>query len=426
MSIVPLSEQTLSARGAGACACCDTVAFTKQSSVITRRAVFGGITGATILGHWTPVGHAAPSLSPIEKPDLQIGFVPISCAAPLIMAHAKGFFSEEGLNVHLKKISGWALIRDRLLDGELDASHMLSPMPIALSLGMGNQPQPVRVLTMQNTNGQAITLALKHHARRDPRQWKGMKFAIPFEYSMHNLLLRAYLAKHGLDPDNDVILRVTSPPDMVANLRAGNIDGFLGPEPFNQRAVVEEVGFIHILTADIWDGHPCCAFGVTEAFISSHPNTSAALQRAMIRAAVYMQDPNNRVEAAQIMSRPDYVNQPKFVINQSLTGHYADGLGNVCNNLHRSGYTPFPYYSMALWIMQQMSRWGYLKQSVDYKESAESIFLLNSARDQARNLGIQLSNDRQGNYPNFVVNGEIFDPNRMSPFSGSTTAKGNF
>ena len=118
---------------------------------------------------------------------------------------------------------------------------------------------------------------MKHKDKRDPKYWKGMKFAVPFDYSMHNYLLRYYLAEHGLDPDTDVQIRSVPPPEMVANLRADNIDGFLAPDPINQRAVYDGVGFIHILSKEIWDGHPCCAFAASKEFVTSSPNTYAAL-----------------------------------------------------------------------------------------------------------------------------------------------------
>ena len=158
----------------------------------------------------------ADERGPLEKTNLKIGFIPINCATPLIMADPLGLYREQGLSVSLQKTAGWALVRDNMLNGELDASHMLAPMPLAISMGLGSNPQPMRVATIQNINGQAIVLALKHKENRDPKNWKGFKFAIPFEYSMHNFLLRYYLAEHGLDPDRDVQLRVTPPAEMLS------------------------------------------------------------------------------------------------------------------------------------------------------------------------------------------------------------------
>ena len=137
----------------------------------------------------------------IEKKDLKVGFIPITCATPLIMSSPLGFYEKQGLNVTLVKTAGWALIRDKVMNKEYDASHLLAPMPLAISLGVGSGALPMNVATIQNSNGQAITLALKHKDNRDPKNWKGFKFAVPFEFSMHNFLLRYYLAEHGLDPD---------------------------------------------------------------------------------------------------------------------------------------------------------------------------------------------------------------------------------
>lgn len=154
-----------------------------------------------------------------EKTDLKIGFIPITCATPIIMAEPMGFYKKHGLNVSVIKTAGWAVVRDKAINKEYDAAHMLSPMPLALSLGAGSDPIPFRMPAVENINGQAITLANKHKDKRDPKQWKGFKFAVPFDYSMHNFLLRYYVAEHGLDPDHDIQIRVVPPPEMVANLR---------------------------------------------------------------------------------------------------------------------------------------------------------------------------------------------------------------
>jgi nitrate/nitrite transport system substrate-binding protein len=354
---------------------------------------------------------AAETSGTLEKKDLRIGFIPINCATPLIMADPMGLYREQGLNVSLIKTAGWALVRDQMLNGELDVSHFLSPMPLAISMGLGSSPQPMRVATIQNTNGQAITLALKHKDNRNPRNWKGFKFAIPFEYSMHNFLLRYYLAEYGLDPDQDVQLRVTPPAEMIANLRAGNIDGFLGPDPFNQRAVYDEIGFIHILTKDIWNGHPCCALGVSETFIAQNPNTFAALYRAILKAAALAGDPTKRADIAKAIASPQYLNQPEIVIRQGLTGRFADGLGHVQDEPDRTGFDPMPWYSMATWMLTQMKRWGYVKQEIDYKALAEQVFLLTDACRQMQQLGMPVPPDALASgYRSFEIMGRTFDP----------------
>ncbi|RYG10202.1 MAG: nitrate ABC transporter substrate-binding protein [Burkholderiales bacterium] len=352
----------------------------------------------------------------LEKTNLKIGFIPITCATPLIMAHPLGFYKQQGLNVEVTKTAGWALIRDKMINKEYDATHFLSPMPLAISMGLGSNATPMNVATIQNINGQAITMALKHKDNRDPKNWKGFKFAIPFEFSMHNFLLRYYLAEAGLNPDTDVQLRVVPPAEMVANLRAGNIDGFLGPDPFNQRAVFEEVGFIHLLTRDIWNGHPCCAFGTSTEFIQKNPNTFAALYRSVLTAAAMAHDPKNRELIAKVIAPAQYLNQPEAVLNQVLTGKFADGLGNVKNVPDRADFEPMPWQSMAVWMLTQMKRWGYVKGEVNYKQIAEKVFLITDAKKRMLELGQPVP---EGAYPKFRIMGKEFDAAKADAYAKS-------
>ena len=355
-----------------------------------------------------------------EKPELKIGFIPITCATPLIMADPLGFYREQGLKVSLIKTAGWALIRDKMLNKEHDASHFLSPMPLATSMGLGSAQQPMRVMTVQNINGQAITLANKHKDKRDPKQWKGFKFAVPFDYSMHNFLLRYYVAEHGLDPDTDIQIRVTPPPEMVANLRAGNIDGYLGPDPFNQRAVYDEIGFIHVLSKELWDGHPCCAFGTSEAFIKENPNTFAALYRSILTAARMAREAKNRPLIAKVISPPNYLNQPETVIEQVLTGTFADGLGSVKKVPDRADFDPFPWHSMAVWILTQMKRWGYVKGDVNYKQIAEQVFLVTDAKKYMAQLDMK---SPASSYAKVKIMGKEFDPSQPEKYLAGFAVK---
>lgn len=356
----------------------------------------------------------------LEKKDLKIGFIPITCATPLIMAHPLGFYSKQGLNVEVVKTAGWALIRDKMLNKEYDATHFLSPMPLAISMGAGSNATPMNVATIQNTNGQAITLSVKHKDKRDPKDWKGFKFAVPFEYSMHNFLLRYYVAEAGLDPDRDIQIRVVPPPEMVANLRAGNIDGYLGPDPFNQRAVYEEVGFIHLLTKELWNGHPCCAFGTSTEFIQKNPNTFAALYRAVLTSAAMAREAKNRELIAKVIAPQAYLNQPETVIAQVLTGKFADGLGNVKNVPDRADFDPMPWQSMAVWMLTQMKRWGYVKGDVNYKQIAEKVFLLTDAKKVMKSLDMKVP---EGAYPKFTVMGKVFDPDKPDAYLSSFAIK---
>jgi len=349
----------------------------------------------------------------LEKKDLKIGFIPITCATPLIMAHPLGFYQKQGLDVQVVKTAGWALIRDKMLNKEYDATHFLSPMPLAISMGTGSTAVPMNVASIQNTNGQAITLANKHKDKRDPKDWKGFKCAVPFEYSMHNFLLRYYVAEYGLDPDRDIQIRVVPPPEMVANLRAGNIDGYLGPDPFNQRAVFEEIGFLHLLTKELWNGHPCCAFGTSTEFIQKNPNTFAAMYRAVLTASAMARKAENRELIAKVISPAAYLNQPETVVAQVLTGKFADGLGNVRNVPDRADFDPIPWQSMAVWMLTQMKRWGYVKGDVQYKQLAEQVFMLTDARRVMKDMGQTVPD---GAFPKFTIMGKVFDPARPDDY----------
>ena len=376
----------------------------------------GATTAAAAISTFFPIGAATEVFAQagkLEKPDLKVGFIPITCATPIIMAEPMGFYKKHGLNVEVNKAAGWAVIRDKTINKEYDAAHMLSPMPLAITLGIGSNPIPYTMPAVENINGQAITLAMKHKDKRDPKQWKGMKFAVPFDYSMHNYLLRYYLAEAGIDPDKDVQIRAVPPPDMVANLRADNIDGFLAPDPVNQRAVYDGVGFIHMLSKEIWDRHPCCAFAASREFVTSAPNTYAALLKAIIEATAYASKPENRKEIAAAIAPANYLNQPLTVIEQVLTGTFADGLGAIKRVPDRVDFDPFPYESFAVWILTQMKRWGQIKGDIDYKNVARQVFLATDTTKLMKEMGMAAP---AATSKTFVVMGKTFDPDQADAY----------
>ncbi len=383
----------------------------------------GASTALAVIAQVFPLGTAidafAQGAAP-EKKDLKVGFIPITCATPIIMAHPMGFYSKHGLNVEVVKTAGWAVIRDKTLNKEYDAAHMLSPMPLAITLGAGSTPIPYTMPAVENINGQAITLSVKHKDKRDPKSWKGMKFAVPFDYSMHNYLLRYYVAEHGIDPDTDIQIRAVPPPEMVANLRADNIDGFLGPDPFNQRAVYDGVGFIHLLSKELWEGHPCCAFAASKEFVTSMPNTYAALLKAIIDATAFAAKTENRKQIAEAIAPANYLNQPVTVLEQILTGTYADGLGSVKTDPRRIDFDPFPWSSFAVWILTQMKRWGQIKGEVDYAGVAAQVFLATDTAKLMKEVGLTPPATTS---KTFVVMGKTFDPGKPEDYIKSFAIK---
>jgi len=394
-----------------------------QNDLSRRRFVqtVGGSTLAAVLGSILPMDSVKAavkeSTGKLEKTKLKVGFVPITCATPIIMAHPMGFYAKYGLDVDVIKTAGWAVSRDKSLAMEYDAAHMLTPMPLAMTMGAGSTAKPFIMPAVENINGQAIVLHNKHKDKRNPKDWKGFKFGVPFEYSMHNFLLRYYVAEHGIDPDKDIQIRVVPPPEMVANLNAGNLDGYLSPDPFNQRAVWEKIGFIHTLTKDIWEGHPCCAFACSLEFAKTNPNTYGALFKD---ATHYSAKFENRKEIAKAIAPKNYLNQPVPVIEQVLTGRFADGLGAVQNVPDRIDFDPFPWHSMAVWILTQMKRWGYVKGDVDYKGIAEKVYVAAETKTVMEDLGYKAPST---SYQNYTIMGKEFDYSKPEEYIASFAIK---
>jgi nitrate/nitrite transport system substrate-binding protein len=332
------------------------------------------------------------------------------------MAEPMGFYKKQGLNVQVLKASSWAMIRDISINGETDATHMLSPMPLAISLGVGSQSVPYVMPAVENINGQAITLHVKHKGVKSAAEMKGFKFGVHFDYSMHNFLLRYVLAEDGVDPDRDVQIRAVPPPEMVANLRAGNLDGYLAPDPFNQRAVFEGVGFIYMLSKDIWPGHPCCAFAAKREFADKMPNTFKATLLSILDATQYARDRSHRKEIAAAIAPRNFLNQPVEVLEQVLTGVFPDGLGNNRNVPDRIDFDPFPYQSMAVWILTQLKRWGYLKTDVSYRKIADEVFLAAGCREAMRALGQKAPDGNAVKHTFALGKTRVFDPDRPEEY----------
>lgn len=394
---------------------------------VLRRQVLHAIGAGTLLAALAdllPVATLkamAQERAPLEKKDINIGFLPITCATPLVMGIERGIFSRNGLNVSLQKIAGIALIRDKMMNGELDVSQQVMPVALATSAGVGGTVVPTKVLTILNQNGNSLVLAMKHKDNRDPKNWKGFRFAIPFEQSHQALQLRHYLAEAGLDPDRDVAYRVVPPTEYVSNLRVGSIDGFIGGEPGGQRAVFEGAGFIHLITKDIWDGHPCCSVTALDSWIKQNPNTFMAVFRSVIEAGIYASKAENRTGMAKILAQPNYLNAPEPVIEQVIGGRYADGLGTVRSAPDRVTFDPFPRYSMAVWLTTQMRRWNMIKEDIDHKKLAASVMLAVDARKILAEQGIQVSEPAYGRER---ILGKDFDSNEPDAYLSGLPKRG--
>ncbi|MFZ5718118.1 MAG: CmpA/NrtA family ABC transporter substrate-binding protein [Pseudomonadota bacterium] len=307
---------------------------------------------------------------------LKLGFVPLTDAAPLIAARAQGYFRDEGLEVQLSREVSWATIRDKVAAGVLDGAHMLAPMAIAATLGVGSERAPMVVPLALGVNGAGVTLSTRLTnggtraedlarliARRRDEGASPLTFAVVFPYSIHNYLLRAWLAGAGVDPDADVRLIVAPPSRMAELLEAGVVEGFGAGEPWGALAESAGVGRVAVRAAEFWGRAPDKVFGVTEAWAAKDPARLAAVVRALSRGAAWCDAPGARAELAALLARPEYVDAPAGLIEP--------GLRHVV--FHREGANS-PRPEDAAWLIGQMVRWGQLGASVDAEAAARRIY----------------------------------------------------
>ena len=357
----------------------------------------------------------------IEKDELTLGFIKLTDMAPLAIAKEKGFFEDEGLYVTLEAQSNWKVLLDRVIAGELDGAHMLAGQPIASTIGYGTKGAIVTPFSM-DLNGNAITVSnavwdlMKPSVPMDARgkpihpisaaalkpvidayaaDGKPFNLGMVFPVSTHNYELRYWLAAGGINPGlyaaddtsgqiaGEVLISVTPPPQMPATLEAGTIDGYAVGEPWNQAAVAKGIGVPVITDNDIWKNNPEKVFGITAEFAQTNPQTTLALTKALIRAAMWLDEGDNihRAEAVEILSRPEYVGADAAVLTNSMTGTFEYEAGDKrpapdFNVFFRYNAT-YPYYSDAVWTLTQMRRWGQIAEpqaDAWFDEVAKSVY----------------------------------------------------
>lgn len=341
-----------------------------------------------------PGDTASPlATAPLEVRELVVGFIPILCSVPLLYAHAGGFFARNGLHVELRPAPGWSGIKELLVHGKIDAAHMLTPMPLACAAGIDGMPAELRLCLIQNVNGQVLTLSMRHREARGPGDLRGLTLGVPYLYSMQYYLLCHYLAQGGVDPRNDVRIIEVVPPQMPTYLAKGWLDGFFGPEPYPQLAVNRGVGFLFLLSREIWSGHPCCGLAMRPERISASPNTVQALLRSVIAAqhVLHSADGDTRDAIAQAVAGPGYLNlrDPRFVV-QALVGEFPDGRGGNLRVPDHFDLRPQPHPAYGEWIVSQMQRWGQLALDVDRSELARRVFRPELSSDLLPQAGFPL------------------------------------
>lgn len=352
----------------------------KAGAVATAAGVFGGL---ATKGVW-----AAGSDKP-EKEEVKIGFIPLTDCASVVMASALGFDKKYGIKIVPTKESSWASVRDKLVNGELDAAHVLYGLIYGVQMGAGGPRKDMAVLMNLNHNGQAITLskALAEKGAVDgtslsklmASEKREYTFAQTFPTGTHAMWLYYWLAAHGINPQQDAKVITVPPPQMVANMRIGNMDGYCVGEPWNHRAIADGIGITAITTQDIWRDHPEKTLGTTAEFVSRYPNTARAMVAAILEASRWIDASLlNKNKMAETIADKAYVNTSVGVINQRILGRYQNGLGKTWDDpnhmkFYNDGSVNFPYLSDGMWFLTQHRRWGLLKTDPDYLSVAKAV-----------------------------------------------------
>ena len=343
-----------------------------------------------------------------EKTEVKIGFIPLTDCAPIVIAAEMGFDKKYGIKITPSKEASWAAIRDKTVNGELDAAHVLYGLVYGVQLGIGGQQKDMAVLATLNHNGQGITLSnqikdkgvvdgvsLKRLMDNENRDFT---FAQTFPTGTHAMWLYYWLASYGINPMKDVKTIVVPPPQMVANMRVGNMDGYCVGEPWNARAIYDKVGYSVATSQDVWVDHPEKVLGTTADFVKKNPNTARAMIMAILDACRFIEASSNRAQVAKLISGKAYVNAPEEVIGGRFVGNYDNGNGKKWQDpnfmkFFEDGKVNFPYLSDGMWFMTQHKRWGLLKTDPDYLAVAKKVNQIDLYTEAATQLNIAVPKD---------------------------------
>ncbi|MDH4419226.1 nitrate transporter [Acidovorax sp. HMWF029] len=332
--------------------------------------------------------HAQGSDAP-EKKEVKIGFIPLTDCASVVMASVLGIDKKYGVTIIPTKEASWAGVRDKLVNGELDFAHVLYGLVYGVHLGLAGPKKDMAVLMNLNHNGQAITLSKKLAekgavngaglAKLMASEKREYTFAQTFPTGTHAMWLYYWLAAHGINPMKDAKVITVPPPQMVANMRVGNMDGFCVGEPWNHRAIMDGIGVTATTTQDIWKDHPEKVLGTTSEFVQKYPNTARAVTAAILEASKWIDDGlANKNKMAETIAGKAYVNTGVDAINQRILGRYQDGMGKTWDDpnhmkFFNEGTVNFPYLTDGMWFLTQHKRWGLVKDHPDYLNVAKAV-----------------------------------------------------
>ncbi len=410
-----------------------------QASASSRRQFLQSaavVTGASIMSLSTGGVWAAGSDKP-EKEEVRVGFIPLTDCASVVMASVLGFDKKYGIKIIPTKESSWASVRDKLANGELDAAHVLYGLIYGVQLGIGGTKKDMAVLMTLNNNGQAITLSKKIAekgavdgaglAKLMQNEKREYTFAQTFPTGTHAMWLYYWLAANGINPLQDAKVITVPPPQMVSNMRVGNMDGYCVGEPWNHRAIADGIGITAATTQDIWKDHPEKVLGTTSEFAQKYPNTSRALIAAVLEASRWIDSSlSNKNKMAETIADKSYVNTSVDVINQRILGRYQNGLGKTWDDpnhmkFFNDGAVNFPYLSDGMWFLTQHKRWGLLKTDPDYLAVAKAVNRIDLYKDGASMAKVALPKDPMRSSK--LMDGSIWDGKNPAAYAASFKIK---
>ena len=406
--------------------------MTHPKDLSRRRFLQAGaaLAGTALLPHFA---YGASGGAP-EKTEVKVGFIPLTDCTPVVIAAVKGFDKKYGIKIIPSKEASWAAVRDKLLNGENDASHILYGLVYGVQNGIAGPRRDMAITLCLNHNGQAITLGNKLKdkgvtdgtslaalvAKDKGRQYT---FAHTFPTGTHAMWIYYWLAANGIHPFSDVKTITIPPPQMVANMRVGNMDGYCVGEPWGARAIFDHIGFTATTTQDIWPDHPEKVLGMTADWVAKHPNTARALTAAVLDAAKWADAEANRAEVAKIVADKAYVNTDVVVIEGRLKSEYDNGLGRKWKDAHamrfyNDGQASFPWLSDGMWFMTQHRRWGLLKEEPDYLAIAQKVNRLDIYKDAAAMVG-GVSVPAVAMRKSTFIDGAVWDGSNPVQYAGS-------
>jgi nitrate/nitrite transport system substrate-binding protein len=406
--------------------------FLKKAGVVAATAGIMSLVPDAVRNAAWAAGSDAP-----EKKEVKIGFIPLTDCSSMVMASVMEFDKKYGIKIIPSKEASWAAVRDKLVNGELDAAHVLYGLIYGVQNGIGGPKKDMNILMSLNHNGQAITLSSKLNEKgvKDgatlrtlmDKEKREYVFAQTFPTGTHAMWLYYWLAANGINPFTETKSITVPPPQMVANMRVGNMDGFCVGEPWGNRAIVDKIGFTAVTTQEIWKDHPEKTLGTTAEWVQKNPNTARAMTAAIIEAGRWIDASlSNRQKTAETVADRSYVNTDKDVILARMLGRYENGIGKSWDDkdamkFYNDGYVTYPFLSDGMWFMTQHRRWGLLKEDVDYLAVAKKVNRLDIYKQAAEATKTSIPKDPMRTSK--LIDGVVWDGKDAKKYAGSFKIK---